>query len=436
MANVDGGSGRAKGLVYSRRQILKLPLAVAATQVPKIYEINKDLTLENLSWPQDFIEKNATILDDVAALGRNLLFSGEEKIFGVYSANNPFGPPETITLPTKYASEAVVKHLMLGHEYRFVQSLASSTAGDDIIFFGGPVSNPYSRLILGAGDGSPILRALGMRNATLPFTFDLINPLKDGRYRPYSYGSGKRPDWDLLVDGSRVTEPEEYLLITVIPNIYSKKGRLVVVSGRGGPGTRAIDLVLQNRSLMQSLLRGTRQFSGWQVLITVSARETEIPQEISSPQIREVIIDFDEARNVLSGKPLFSDPRDALTSEFLGLLAAPYVAKLQQSLTIGPDWEPRLDLETQFQLGAIGRSQLGSAHSAPDQQERTMGDARQVAADSFFESPDFIATLSDQDKRWLEHIKSASQDEIENSLVNAGVYTPDGRLTKKYGGNA
>lgn len=45
-------------------------------------------------------------------------------------------------------------------------------------------------------------------------------------------------------------------------------------------------------------------------------------------------------------------------------------------------------------------------------------------------------TLSDKEKARFERIRNATPEEINQSLIDAGVYTPDGRLTKKYGGSA
>lgn len=283
---------------FNRRQILALPLVATATHIPRAYRINEQLSLRT--------ESDVKEIKEVSELGRELLIAGNTQISGVYSSNNPFGPPEEITRPTKYAAERIITNLQLADTYSFEEKLRTYNPEQDIVFLGGPVPNPYSRLILGAGYGSEILRLSGASDGFLPFMFDLITPLKEKRFRPYTQGSGKRPDWDLIVDGSRRQDPGDYLLITCIPNVYSKKGRLVVVAGKGGPGTRAIDLVLRNPFLIATLLAVVKDYEGWQILIPVLWHENEIPRALGTAETHPIKADFDKARAFLAGTPLLA----------------------------------------------------------------------------------------------------------------------------------
>ncbi|MBM3261500.1 hypothetical protein FJY93_03720 [Candidatus Kaiserbacteria bacterium] len=63
-------------------------------------------------------------------------------------------------------------------------------------------------------------------------------------------------------------------------------------------------------------------------------------------------------------------------------------------------------------------------------------ESRKVITKESSHEADCQFTLSEDEKTLLSKIHSATKEEIDKSLVDAGVYTADGRLTKKYGGDA
>jgi hypothetical protein len=81
---------------------------------------------------------------------------------------------------------------------------------------------------------------------------------------------------------------------------------------------------------------------------------------------------------------------------------------------------------------------LGSADRWSSTEERALAnrDKDLVVAEkaSEFAGPEFDALLDDETKDVLAKIKGRSQEEVAQGLVRTGVFTKDGRLTKKYGG--
>jgi hypothetical protein len=79
----------------------------------------------------------------------------------------------------------------------------------------------------------------------------------------------------------------DYLLVTVLPNIYDVAGntdsRLVFFGGAHGTGTKAIDLLFQNKKLLESLVTKTEKTPYWQALIEVKQIFHDPNTLISSP---------------------------------------------------------------------------------------------------------------------------------------------------------
>jgi hypothetical protein len=395
-----------------------LPLFARPSKNSNIYQINKLLDFMKTEPPQH--------IEDISDLGKRFLLQGAKRVTGVYSASNPFAQPQSITDPTKYASQKLISNLDLVDSWRSTSNLTTLHPEDDIILMGGPVPNPYSRLILGVGRGSPILGLASRDIVQLPFTFDLVTPLREGRFRQHSIGAGKSPDWDLIVNGSRIREPGEYLLITSIPNVYAEKGRIVIISGKGGPGTRAIDLVLRNRSLIEKLLKETKGFDGWQILIAVPSQEKEIPLELGTEDVQRIHFDFDKLRKEVAGSPLFSDPREEITSAYLGLLARQDVAKIQQLLTITKEWEPSFPEDMAVPERALLGSPVSGAHSAPNKRELAMSENAKSPTDdqkdsevskrlpSFAEIDQYLASIKGKEKQAI----TAEHERIRSLWAN------------------
>lgn len=67
----------------------------------------------------------------------------------------------------------------------------------------------------------------------------------------------------------------DYLLITVLPNIYEKKeldtnSKIIILGGAHGTGTKAIDLLFRNKNVLTQLINKTENIQYWQALIEIN----------------------------------------------------------------------------------------------------------------------------------------------------------------------
>lgn len=68
----------------------------------------------------------------------------------------------------------------------------------------------------------------------------------------------------------------DYLLVTVLPNIYELKGvdtdsKIIIFGGAHGTGTKAIELLLSNNKILKKLVRQTKNIRYWQALIEIDS---------------------------------------------------------------------------------------------------------------------------------------------------------------------
>ena len=124
-----------------------------------------------------------------------------------------------------------------------------------------------------------------------------------------------RSDWHLLVQGRRITEPQEFLLIHSMPNPYSPTPeRLVVIGGRHGHGTQAIDIVLRDARLLEGLLRKTSDLPAWQALIPVTVG-SHGPTAVGEYRVFEVVYDVERLNQTLANRPFLTN------ADSLGLMS-------------------------------------------------------------------------------------------------------------------
>lgn len=259
----------------------------------------------------EVLTSDATELRD---LGRRLLFTGNRGIAAIQASQHPFWNARFGDFAANDATASLIKHLTSpsGDHIKVAEQL--SDAQGDVVVIGGPVSSIYSRLILGAGESSPLLASVP------PVSFGLREPLLKGKLRQNADGSGALPDWDLLRDRLPIKSDKDFLLITSLPHFYSEfNERLINVAGRRGGGTRAIGLVLSRPRLLDRLYRRTRGMEAWQALFVVES-DGETPYSVSDdPEVFPIRADFELLHRTHAGKPLLSDVEDV---EFLASATA------------------------------------------------------------------------------------------------------------------
>jgi hypothetical protein len=234
----------------------------------------------------------------IAELGRQFLFRGSNNIYGIPAVIDPSTQSSSIPQSHKTAINSIVRRLRLFGQIE-IKDVTPPPDGS-VILLGGPVANYYSRLVLGQGFGSPLLSLVGAQDS-LPVVFHL-------GYQPTDLGRPtKKSDWHLVVQGKLISEPQEFLLIHSMPNPYSlTPERLVVIGGRHGHGTEAIDFVLRDARLLEKLARQTNDLPAWQALIPVTVGD-QGPTSVGDCTIFELSYDFARLGKLLETTPFLSD---------------------------------------------------------------------------------------------------------------------------------
>lgn len=235
---------------------------------------------------------------DAPELSSLVFFGATRQLSATLGEAHPNLPRGTVHSSTSDGLQSLVRHLSLG-EPRAVPKLAAETIDGSAAVFGGPVANLHSRLFMGCGGPSPLFGTI------LPVTFNCAVPLADYQFEP----------WQVVVDGR--SSSNECLVITSFP-MGNGSDRLTIFAGLHGAGTRAIDLVLRDVSLLERLYRETRNFLAWQALIEVHARDFEKPLSIGHFRIFEISnVDFGVMGDLVRASLLFDESR---TDELLHML--------------------------------------------------------------------------------------------------------------------
>lgn len=231
----------------------------------------------------------------------NLIFGESSKQYYTPSFDNPYAEIGGITAPTKDALSSVFCNLGgASTNMRELKITGPSTIDGSLLLLGGPVPNPVSRSILGIGGGSPIFKQALHKEVRLPVSFSNIES--------FDPGPGKRPEYEILVNGKSLPikkGEEDYLVITSMPNIYSStyffRHRLMNVAGLHGGGTRAIDLVLNDEFLgkLYKDVNNTNKLknaAAWQAVIKVKLdnENSNFPKEIIDWATFRIDLDEDD----------------------------------------------------------------------------------------------------------------------------------------------
>ncbi|MFC9925403.1 hypothetical protein [Streptomyces sp. NPDC127190] len=149
--------------------------------------------------------------------------------------------------------------------------------GDSLVLLGSPTSEGLSRLVFGyqeTPDRPDYLRKTGLASA-LPFSWNLDGTQIKARAKRWVQGLSEptaRPNWSIQGEKNHRWYPDlrgddflktDYLLITKIPNILVDEDRgsghfIVSIGGAHGTGTRSIERVLSNKSVLRKIVSDLR----------------------------------------------------------------------------------------------------------------------------------------------------------------------------------
>lgn len=215
--------------------------------------------------------------NSIAPLCFQLFFGASRRLSATLGGIHPGLPKGKIHPSTKDGLQSLIRHLELGAP-NHVNRLAAEKLIGSAAILGGPVANLHARLVMGCNGPSPLF------GKYLPIHF----------YCPTASRNDDAP-WEIVVDGRR--SPKECLLITSVP-MSAQKDRLTIFAGLHGAGTRAIELVLKDPSLLERMERQTRNLHAWQAIIAVESRNKIIPMSLGDLKIAEIsAIDFDNPTN-------------------------------------------------------------------------------------------------------------------------------------------
>ncbi|MFF9304113.1 hypothetical protein [Streptomyces sp. NPDC014777] len=144
---------------------------------------------------------------------------------------------------------------------------------DSLVLLGSPTSEGLSRLVFGYQEAPNRADCLlkGGLASSLPFSWNLDGTQIKARAKRWVSGISQpteRPNWSIQGSQNRRWYPDlrgddflktDYLLITKIPNILVDEDRgsghfIVSIGGAHGTGTRSIERVLSNRSVLRKIV--------------------------------------------------------------------------------------------------------------------------------------------------------------------------------------
>jgi len=286
----------------------------------------------------------------VGALIKELLFRNSKSVVGFAAQSNLFRDPVAPSESSLYAANALIARLShRPDEFGIVDSIKVGQVNNSTVAFGGPLTNPISRTFLGTGTGSPVFwrymsSHLKGSLPRLPVSFDLSEAQSLFKL---GIRDSAVPDWPMIVEDRRIDEPGEYLILTSLPNFYSthpEANAITLISGRGAPGTRLIEVVLSDPVLIEQIRRATKGYMAWQILLKFDQPrwlDNRIFANFKEMAVFEIPFDLDPLFKNLSGRPFLSNPVSEQHSNFLGLLADDVAPNVLSGYTNSPSNEYR-----------------------------------------------------------------------------------------------
>lgn len=181
----------------------------------------------------------------------------------------------------------------------------------NLICLGSPMSNYISKQIMSYRnvsennmlDGLIRIQDKSPFDLRFEYIFETAHLMKEGITRRY-VGSKEHgvPNWsvrdnqtnDILIPKTIENNlSSDFLLISVLPNIfsqkaYSNKQRVIVIGGTHGVGTKSIELLFKNKTILETIVKKVGAAPYWQSLISISdtfndqTTKRTVPRELST----------------------------------------------------------------------------------------------------------------------------------------------------------
>lgn len=326
-------------------------------------------------------------------LGRALVYKNSKSAFGILAHIHPFydGQPHPSSLD---GLDILIRRLRLGR-IRSVERLGAEACEGTATVFGGPVSSREARFIFGKGDHSPLV------GVALPFSFRYWDRMAE------AVASRTEP-WEVIVGGVPAPAVRECLIVTVLP--VGDADRIVSIAGLHGAGTRAIDLVLRDRQLLERVERETRNLPGWQFFCEVIASDNETPTELGETLLREINGDFDSSGYSRRARLFFAGEGRALDDEQGG-----------PHNELGTTFSPTTI--TPNRSAALRRSGEGARTAAPYEEQQSMHDPEWARQRDLLLKKTFRDHFRDLDEHIRKHGRELTPEEEEELLRPLGYST-------------
>ncbi|MFA6207218.1 MAG: hypothetical protein WC689_13470 [Methylocystis sp.] len=260
--------------------------------------------------------KNKSILAENREFAKELLLGDGPNYFYRTATNNPYSYATGTTAPTRDALNSVMGVYELdGIKFTEVDRCIDVDIIDGtLVLLGGPVSNMYSRQILGVGDKSYLFSSALKKSVNLPIYFENILSAHPS--------PGHKPNYRIVFDGRRIscnTVDTNYLVITSFPNVFSPSygvfnHRILVLSGLNGSGTRAIKNIIENPTIVNILHEKSKNYDGWQALIKITRTDAtgQFPLAVGGVKVLPLHLDYDTVRKNVEHECFLIDPHDPL----------------------------------------------------------------------------------------------------------------------------
>lgn len=266
----------------------------------------------------DEIDKSTILFDDFQnfslSAGTNHLIKDYGILHTQFSANVLGSIALCSSLPS-ISGESWVSNI------ETIPNLTNIQSNQDVLAFGSPVSDTFSKLILEyEGEGYQLTRK---KNPTIqiPFEYVMHKDLVDFSLAParrFVAGEEKTmPNWRIRENGKFFPPPKldergwistDYLLITRLPNFLTRKAflsgsQVLVIGGTHGVGTYAIKNLISQSKMLKEIRRRIHGKPYYQILLPIESIDHELvqtengltllshAQQLGNPIVRTIDVD-------------------------------------------------------------------------------------------------------------------------------------------------
>ena len=179
--------------------------------------------------------------------------------------------------------------------------------GGNLICLGSPMSNFVSREIMGYGciSSDPSLGLTRLPYSSpfefrFEYIFDSTYLMKEGVVTKRFVGNKEHgvPNWSIKDnEKNAVLVPmtigenlvSDFLLVSVLPNIFDRKTydkgqKVIILGGTHGVGTKSIELLFKDRSILETIEKQVAGAPYWQALVAVSDTFDDPKTKRTSPR--------------------------------------------------------------------------------------------------------------------------------------------------------